>query len=379
MVQSKQKDACGSRTQHQRELLRLGIFIRYQKPASERNAEYKEHETVKEKILQVIKIIGIVVFFPLILLGWLVSCLINQIVRAINRKLVETPLDRFIEVDGHRMSVLVTGQGAHTIVFLPGLCRTCPILDFKPVFSRLEDEFRIVVPEKFGYGLSDIVKENRDFETIVEQYRKALSILEIKPPYILCAHSLSGHDVELWAQKYPDEVELFIGFDTNLSTCPELDWITEKQMKRDAFVGWIYRTAGWTRFDGLYGLDKALTKQEVRIIRELECRNTENPCIQSEERNYLAAHRLIQSMPLPTMPTLQFVDAPEWYKNGVEEPHEPGDRDDELTTWIKPHQEYVAASRYGKLICRTGGHVMHHYDYVEMAQQIKEFTAELWT
>lgn len=332
---------------------------------------------MKDKVLQILKKIGIVVFFPVILVAWLVSCLVNLIVRLKNKKLVETPLGQFIEVDGHRMSILVTGRGDHTIVFLPGLCRTCPILDFKPVFSRLEDQFRIVVPEKFGYGLSDIVKENRDYETIVEQYRKALSILDIKPPYILCAHSLSGHDVELWAQKYPDEVEVFIGFDTNLSTCPEIDF-NEKELKREAFEGWIYRTAGWTRFEGLYGLDKALDKREVRIIRELECRNTENPCIQSEERNYLSAHRLIQSKPLPIMPTLQFVDAPEWYKNGVEEPHEPGDRDEELATWIKPHQEYVAASRHGKLIYRSRGHVMHHYDYVEMAGEIKAFIAELW-
>ena len=76
-----------------------------------------------------------------------VLALVNLLVTAKNRKYIKKPLGQFITVSGHKMSVYVTGQGEHTIVFLPGLWRTCPILDFKPLFSQLEDEYRIVVPE----------------------------------------------------------------------------------------------------------------------------------------------------------------------------------------------------------------------------------------
>ena len=34
-----------------------------------------------------------------------------------------------------------------------------PILDFKTLYSRLSDENRIVVVEKFGYGFSDVVDD----------------------------------------------------------------------------------------------------------------------------------------------------------------------------------------------------------------------------
>ena len=43
---------------------------------------------------------------------------------------------------------------------------------------------------------------------------------------------------------------------------------------------------------------------------------------------------------------------------------------------MKAHQayvDYVAAESPAKIIHRSTGHVMHHYDYVEMAGEIKEF------
>lgn len=329
---------------------------------------------MKEKIKDILEKAFVFAFFP-------VLAPINGIVTAKNRKHIKKPLGQFIKVSGHRMSVLVTGQGEHTIVFLPGLWRTCPILDFKPLFSRLEDEYRIVVPEKFGYGQSDIVKENRDFETIVEQYREALSILGIEPPYILCAHSLSGHDVQLWGQKYPEEVEAFIGLDTNIANCPEIEFNYKHLWWEDRFLERVYAITGYCRTADLYGLDKALSKEEVRVIRELEVRNNGNYDCYSEEKNYLAAHKLINSRPLPTHPTLQFVDTPEWYQDGDIKPHEKGEWDDYEITWVRVHQEYVdyvAAVNPAKIIHRSTGHVMHHYDYVEMAAGIKEFLNEVF-
>ena len=247
------------------------------------------------------------------------------------------------------------------------------ILDFKPLFTQLKDRFKIVVPEKFGYGQSDIVRENRDYETIVEQYRKALSVLQIKPPYILCAHSLSGHDVEMWAQKYPEEVEAFIGIDANIANCPEINFNYDRLWWEDRFLERFYSITGYVRTADLYGLDKALTKKEVRILKELEVRNTGNYDVYSEEKNYLAAHALINSRPMPTQPTLQFVDTPEWYKDGVAQPHEKGEWDDYEIAWVKAHEDFAAASLNGKVLYYTSGHVMHHYDYVKMAGEIKEF------
>ncbi len=325
---------------------------------------------MKDKSIFIIKTVLVVVFFSLVPAVFLVSCLVNLIIRAKNKKLVETPLGQYIEVDGHRMSVLVKGQGAHTIVFLPGLCSTSPILEFKPLYSLLENEFRIVVPEKFGYGQSDIVKENRDYMNTVEQYRKALAMLGIEGPYILCAHSLGGNEVELWEQHYPDEVEVFAGIDANLANYT-FDWSKDfwfRHWKLEAFGYHLRRIAGWCRNDFRPGLKKLLTKEERRIYRELSCKNDGNFDTYSEQLNKSAASDLINSRPLPTQPTIQFVNAPAWYVKGEEGKFGPYEED-----WIKAHQDFAAASERSKILYFDCGHCIHCFAYEQLAKEIKEF------
>ena len=53
--------------------------------------------------------------------------------------------------------------------FLSGSGTCSPILDFKSLYSLLRDDYRIVVVEKFGYGYSDIVDEDRNIQTILSR------------------------------------------------------------------------------------------------------------------------------------------------------------------------------------------------------------------
>ena len=106
----------------------------------------------------------------------------NQIMLRKNRALYETPLGQLVGVDGHNMSIYTEGAGEHSLVFLSGWGTASPILDFKPLYSRLSDEYKIVVVEKFGYGFSDIVDGERDMDTILRQDREALGKCGIEAP-----------------------------------------------------------------------------------------------------------------------------------------------------------------------------------------------------
>ena len=133
-----------------------------------------------------LKIVGKVLLGLLILIVLLlvVLAVYNQIMLRKNKSLYETPLGQLVEVDGHNMSIYTEGEGEHTIVFLSGWGTSSPILDFKPLYSRLSDEYRIVVVEKFGYGFSDVVDGERDMDTILRQDREALEKVGIKAPYV---------------------------------------------------------------------------------------------------------------------------------------------------------------------------------------------------
>ena len=328
---------------------------------------------MKEKLLTVLKTLGIVVFFPLLLLFWLVCVVINAILTAKNKEIVNTPLGQFVEVNGHRMSVLVKGEGKHTLVFLPGLSSDSPILEFKPLYSKFENKYRIVVPEKFGYGQSDIVKYKRDFKTIVDEYREAFSKLGIKGPFILCAHSNGGNEVEYWEQNYPEEVEAFIGFDTNLAAYED-NWDL-KSISWENFYTPIFRIAGWYRKVYRPGLKELLTKDENNLLKCLANRNNNNYDIYSEICNFnnVASKSVINEKPLPTQPTLQFVSMPEWFIKG-EEGHE---LDDEAKRWLKAHEDLVNASIYGKIVFPSDWHCLHIVNVDKVYEEMDKYILSL--
>ena len=98
--------------------------------------------------------------FFLCLLFTVISALVliftyHQICLTKEQKLLDNPSGRLVQVDGKKMNVYVTGQGDKTLVFLAGGGTTSPILDFRTLYSRLEQEYRIVVVERLGYGFSD--------------------------------------------------------------------------------------------------------------------------------------------------------------------------------------------------------------------------------
>lgn len=123
------------------------------------------------------------------------------------------PIGEMIEVNGHDMHVYTDGAGAETIVFLSGGGTSAPVLDFKPLWSRLTDRYEIAVVEKAGYGWSDVADVSRDIDVILEETREALTEAGVEAPYVLAPHSMSGLEAIRWAQKYPEEVEAIIGLD----------------------------------------------------------------------------------------------------------------------------------------------------------------------
>ena len=287
---------------------------------------------------------------------------VNTCTRIKNRTLLRKPIGQFLQIDGHDMNVLVKGQGSHTLVFLSGLGTVSPVLDFKALYSRLEDEFRIVVPEKFGYGFSDIVKTPRSFEENVELYRRALAALGIEGPIILCAHSISGLDAMLWAQRYPREVEAIVGLDTTPADFADGKKAEDFSARRVMLVRAL-NLCGLSRF----GKPKCLphlTEEEKRIIRELSVRNNLNYDVVSESRDIMNISETVRGAPLPAQPCIHFI----------------AQRDPSVTwaeKWRRTHQEYADVSADGKMLQLNCGHYVHDFEPEKIAEEIRELAKRL--
>jgi len=118
-----------------------------------------------------------------------------------------------VSVNGTELNVYTEGNGNFTVVFMAGNGVTSPVLEYKPIYRRLSDKYRIAVIEKAGYGLSGAMKTPRTVENLVDEDRKALAAAGIEPPYVLAPHSYSGFEAVYWSNTYPDEVKAVLSMD----------------------------------------------------------------------------------------------------------------------------------------------------------------------
>ncbi len=243
----------------------------------------------------------------IMLIVFLLALFIYNRVMLIKEKPLHEPLGQMVEVDGHNMSVYTEGEGEHTLVFMAGSAIASPILEYKPLYSLLSNDCKIVVIEKFGYGFSDVIDDERSFDTIIRQDREALSKAGIDGPFILCPHSMSGIEAILWAQTYPDEIEGIVGLDMAVpNTYSEEDFGLKKDILINILVAG--REIGFIRlFFTDSTLSDTLTKNEKAIYRALASSKFCNKNVRNEGKHILEAIDMIKSKTKPDVPMLMFI------------------------------------------------------------------------
>ncbi|MCR5166409.1 MAG: alpha/beta hydrolase [Oscillospiraceae bacterium] len=308
---------------------------------------------------KIIKISGIVILVVIIVLvlSLAVICVYNRIKMKQEEPLLEKPLGKMIEIDGHRMCVYEEGKGEHTLLFLSGSGTAAPILDFKSLYSLLADDYHIVVIEKFGYGFSDVVDDERSFDTILRQDREALEKAGIKGPFVLCPHSMSGLESIMWAQDHPDEVEAIIGLDMVLPRTYD-DFDFEGVFRYEKLAAFA-REMGIVRF--YYSdssLPSALSKEEKELYRAIACRKAVNIDIINEGISITGAVGEIDSKPKPDVPMLMFLSDGTEIKG---------------TNWAENHYDYASDLTDARVIELDCGHYVHNFRQDEIAKEIREF------
>ena len=308
---------------------------------------------------KILTIVGKVLLALIIVLvaSLLVIYVYNRIKIKQEEPLLANSAGQMVEVDGHMMCVYEEGEGEHTLLFLSGSGTAAPILDFKSLYSLLKDDYHIVVIEKFGYGFSDVVNDERSFDTILRQDREALEKAGLKGPFVLCPHSMSGLESIMWAQDYPDEVEAIIGLDMVLPrTYDEFDFDGVFRFEKLAAFA---REMGIIRF--YYSdssLPSALSKEEKELYRAIACRKAVNVDVINEGLSITEAVREIDGKPKPDVPMLLFLSDGKEVKG---------------TNWIENHYDYVSDLTDAKVVELGCGHYVHNFMQDRIAEDIKEF------
>ena len=277
--------------------------------------------------------------------------------KAQESKLIEKPIGQLVEVEGKKLNVYTAGKGKKTLVFLSGLATNAPVLDFKALYSKLEDDYRIVVVERLGYGYSDDGNDDRSLDRQVEQTRKALKAAKISGPYVLVPHSIAGLETIHWANHYPEEVEAIIGLDM---TMPHREVSDHMDLLFQTFQ--LGGMLGLARLPIFFDVNSspaiksgALNDQEKAIFKALFHRRSITQAVMNEVKDRKKNVETINKEPVPQIPTLIFAAV----QKGGEAP--------------KLEKEFVAQNTQAKLVTLEGSHYIHDEKPEEIAQQIKEF------
>ena len=289
----------------------------------------------------------------------LIFVLFHQIMLKVEEPL-RAPLGQLVEVDGHKMSVYTEGTGDKTLVFLSGSDTPSPILDFKSLFSLLSDEYRIVVVERFGYGLSDIVDKPRDIATVLSETRAALAAADIGGSYVLCPHSMSGLEALYWAQQYPEEVEAIVGLDMAV---PE----AYKNFKNNVFMNAASQFNAKTGIIRLLPLlneldcvkHGTLTEEEKKIAHALLYKNFSNKTTINELKYISENAKIVGAGEIPQVPMLLFIS-----------------NDTSTTELTDAAQRYANTVENAKVIQLDCPHYVHDYEYNRISKEIKAFLQE---
>jgi len=299
-------------------------------------------------------VIAIVVFIAIVF-----------VVDKISSKLEEgkiKPYGQSVTVDGKNMNVLIQGQGAETVVLLPGLGTGTPALDFKPLVEELSPFYKVVVIEPFGYGLSDITEKERSTENIVSEIHEALQILKIDR-YILMGHSIAGIYGLDYVNKYEHEVSAFVGID---SSAPKQYGNENIESPIPTTMITLLKKSGLARLVMKLSDDPFATlpvdeetKEQMRI---LSYKNFRNPTIVSEIENMFPNFKTAENLTFPkNLPVIFFLQPDSTAIEG----------------WSTLHEEQVKDSVHEKVMTFEGTHYLHHTKSKEIAENFRGFMEEV--
>ena len=98
------------------------------------------------------------------------------------------------------------GSGERTLIILPALGVSSPVIEYKALADSLSTVFKVVIAEPLGYGYSLSTKEERTSENIIKELREGLQNAKIEGPYTLIAFSNSSIYAEYYSKEFPQEV-----------------------------------------------------------------------------------------------------------------------------------------------------------------------------
>lgn len=302
-------------------------------------------------MITLLAIIGIVI----ITFAWFYS---NNKIKLKKEANLITPYGEMVKVDGGKMNVSILGKGDKTIVLLPGFMTAAPAIDFKQLTDKLQTNYKVVVVEPLGYGMSDDTTKERTVENITSEIHEALEKMKINN-FILMAHSISGVYSLDYIDKYPEEVEGFIGIDSSLPSQGEAEDNGEKLVRFLSKTG-LMRLVSVTNptMMNIPPIDNSNIEQFKYVF----FRSIGSNAMTSE--GGLMAKNFEDTIHLnypENLPVLYIMSS----ESTSPDP-----------TWLNLHKDMIEGRKNSKIEILEGGHYLHHTQSEAIVKYVNSFLNE---
>ncbi len=188
--------------------------------------------------------------------------------------------------DGERINYTFYDSSSDKVaVILPGFGCSSAHYEFDSLAKDLGDLYKIVIVEPLGVGLSDETDRDRTSANYCEELHGLMQYLDYES-YTIIGHSIAGIYALDYADRYPDEVEAFIGIDATVpkqwDICPKAS-LPENQYKSDKILKYllvdtgIYRLLTELSFDKYLEQIPTISEEERPIVQAMYCTDQLRP------------------------------------------------------------------------------------------------------
>ena len=262
----------------------------------------------------------------------------------------------FAEVSGHKIHIFRAGDESRPrLVFLSASGTAAPAYDFKILYSKLIERFRVIVIEKFGYGYSDIYEGPTDIDSVVNYQREALKQIGERGPFILLPHSMSGLEAIRWIQLYPEEITALIGIDMAVPKTYS-EWAEGELDKRIQTIKKLQKLKKIGFLNFLPRNKRGLCKEDIKQQTLLWKRNAMNNCILNEAFALLDNVKTVEKGDCISCHILLFVSNGKQVSSG----------------WIEAVNEFAEKTN-AEMVCLDCGHYIHYFESEKMSKKIISF------
>lgn len=259
----------------------------------------------------------------------------------------------FYDSTSDRVAVVIPGYGCPTVHY-----------EFDTFAKELGDDYKMILAEPLGVGLSDGTERERTVENYCEELHGLMDCLGYDR-YTIIAHSIGGLYALYYANEYPDEVEGFIGIDATVphqsdrddwTAKPENTYTAYKFIKVLLYDSGIYRLLTELSFDQTMSVIPTLTEADRDKVLAMYCTTQLNSTQMNEMKNLAHNMSVTYDMKFPESVPVLYVLA----KANC----------DIMPEWETYHKDLVTSPK-GKVTVIEGEHYLHQTSLSELISTIK--------